>query len=105
MIILAVYTNPGDPQTISGYYQFKFKYTKNGPIMDFISKNQNNKSSTTSADSKKASRATCEREDRCIGCSEVSGIEQRRRGEMRRVEGVTPLLTPTSCGAYLLTRI
>lgn len=55
MIILAVYTNPGDPQTISGYYQFKFKYTKNGPIMDFISKNQNNKSSTTSADSKKAS--------------------------------------------------
>ncbi|EDL38821.1 HORMA domain-containing protein 1 isoform a [Mus musculus] len=55
MIILAVYTNPGDPQTISECYQFKFKYTKNGPIMDFISKNQNNKSSTTSADTKKAS--------------------------------------------------
>ncbi|XP_060249279.1 HORMA domain-containing protein 1 [Meriones unguiculatus] len=55
MIILAVYTNPEDPQTISECYQFKFKYTKNGPIMDFISKNQNNKSSTTSADTKKAS--------------------------------------------------
>uniref|UniRef100_A0A8C8TJM8 HORMA domain-containing protein 1 n=1 Tax=Peromyscus maniculatus bairdii TaxID=230844 RepID=A0A8C8TJM8_PERMB len=41
--------------TISECYQFKFKYTKNGPIMDFISKNQNNKSSTTSADTKKAS--------------------------------------------------
>ncbi|XP_038167648.1 HORMA domain-containing protein 1 [Arvicola amphibius] len=55
MIILAVYTNPDNPQTISECYQFKFKYTKNGPIMDFISKNQNNKSSTTSADTKKAS--------------------------------------------------
>ncbi|CAO2599190.1 HORMA domain-containing protein 1, partial [Lemmus lemmus] len=38
---------------ISECYQFKFKYTKNGPIMDFIS--QNNKSSTTSAVTKKAS--------------------------------------------------
>ncbi|XP_049980654.1 HORMA domain-containing protein 1 isoform X2 [Alexandromys fortis] len=55
MIILAVYTNPENPQTISECYQFKFKYTKNGPIMDFISKNQNNKSSTTSAETKKAS--------------------------------------------------
>ncbi|XP_059121848.1 Golgi phosphoprotein 3-like isoform X3 [Peromyscus eremicus] len=55
MIILAVYTNPEDPRTISECYQFKFKYTKNGPVMDFISKNQNNKSSTTSADTKKAS--------------------------------------------------
>ncbi|XP_057649975.1 HORMA domain-containing protein 1 isoform X3 [Chionomys nivalis] len=50
-----VYTNPENPQTISECYQFKFKYTKNGPIMDFISKNQNNKSSTTSAETKKAS--------------------------------------------------
>ncbi|CAO2599195.1 HORMA domain-containing protein 1, partial [Lemmus lemmus] len=43
------------PRIISECYQFKFKYTKNGPIMDFISKNQNNKSSTTSAVTKKAS--------------------------------------------------
>ncbi|KAJ8796762.1 hypothetical protein J1605_002032 [Eschrichtius robustus] len=42
MVVLAVYTNPEDPQyflfkTISECYQFKFKYTSNGPIMDFIS--------------------------------------------------------------------
>ncbi|XP_021121536.1 HORMA domain-containing protein 1 isoform X4 [Heterocephalus glaber] len=55
MVILAVYTNPEDPQTISECYQFKFKYTKNGPIMDFISKNQTNESSMSTADTKKAS--------------------------------------------------
>ncbi|XP_020011339.1 HORMA domain-containing protein 1 [Castor canadensis] len=55
MVVLAVYTNPEDPQTISECYQFKFKYTKNGPIMDFMSKNQSNESSTSSADTKKAS--------------------------------------------------
>ncbi|KAG3281477.1 HORMA domain containing 1 [Ictidomys tridecemlineatus] len=42
-------------KTISECYQFKFKYTKNGPIMDFISKNQSNESSMSSADTKKAS--------------------------------------------------
>uniref|UniRef100_H0V7B9 HORMA domain-containing protein 1 n=1 Tax=Cavia porcellus TaxID=10141 RepID=H0V7B9_CAVPO len=50
-----VYTNPEDPQTISECYQFKFKYTKNGPIMDFISKNQSSESSRSSVDTKKAS--------------------------------------------------
>ncbi|KAM4861240.1 HORMA domain-containing protein 1 [Thomomys bottae] len=55
MVILAVYTNPEDPQTISECYQFKFKYTKSGPVMDFISKNQNNESNISSADTKKAS--------------------------------------------------
>ncbi|XP_029085731.1 HORMA domain-containing protein 1 isoform X2 [Monodon monoceros] len=50
-----VYTNPEDPQTISECYQFKFKYTSNGPIMDFISKNQSSESSMSSADTKKAS--------------------------------------------------
>ncbi|XP_048213225.1 HORMA domain-containing protein 1 isoform X2 [Perognathus longimembris pacificus] len=55
MVILAVYTNPEDPQTISECYQFKFKYTKNGPVMDFVSKNQNNESNMSSADTKKAS--------------------------------------------------
>ncbi|XP_037356098.1 HORMA domain-containing protein 1 isoform X2 [Talpa occidentalis] len=55
MVVLAVYTNPEDPQTISECYQFKFKYTVNGPIMDFISKNQTNESSMSSADTKKAS--------------------------------------------------
>ncbi|KAM8784471.1 HORMA domain-containing protein 1 [Rhynchonycteris naso] len=55
MVVLAVYTNPEDPQTISECYQFKFKYTKNGPTMDFISKNQSTESSMSSADTKKAS--------------------------------------------------
>ncbi|KAM5161684.1 HORMA domain-containing protein 1 isoform 2-T3 [Callospermophilus lateralis] len=41
--------------TISECYQFKFKYTKNGPIMDFISKNQSSESNMSSADTKKAS--------------------------------------------------
>ncbi|TEA19837.1 hypothetical protein DBR06_SOUSAS22410069 [Sousa chinensis] len=50
-----VYSNPEDPQTISECYQFKFKYTSNGPIMDFISKNQSSESSMSSADTKKAS--------------------------------------------------
>ncbi|TKC43028.1 hypothetical protein EI555_007631 [Monodon monoceros] len=60
LVVLAVYTNPEDPQyflfkTISECYQFKFKYTSNGPIMDFISKNQSSESSMSSADTKKAS--------------------------------------------------
>uniref|UniRef100_A0A8C6R6P2 HORMA domain-containing protein 1 n=1 Tax=Nannospalax galili TaxID=1026970 RepID=A0A8C6R6P2_NANGA len=55
MIILAVYTDPEDPVTISECYQFKFKYNKNGPVMDFISKNQSSKSNAPSADTKKAS--------------------------------------------------
>ncbi|XP_054436965.1 HORMA domain-containing protein 1 isoform X1 [Pteronotus mesoamericanus] len=54
MVVLAVYTNPEDPQTISECYQFKFKYTKNGPVMDFI-RNQSTESSISSADTKKAS--------------------------------------------------
>ncbi|XP_007949124.1 HORMA domain-containing protein 1 [Orycteropus afer afer] len=55
MVVLAVYTNPEDPQAISECYQFKFKYTNNGPVMDFLSQNQNNGSSMSSADTKKAS--------------------------------------------------
>ncbi|KAG8509235.1 HORMA domain-containing protein 1, partial [Galemys pyrenaicus] len=69
MVVLAVYSNPDDPQylhvryttacflfkTISECYQFKFKYTVSGPIMDFISKNQTSESSMSSADTKKAS--------------------------------------------------
>uniref|UniRef100_A0A671G1T0 HORMA domain-containing protein 1 n=1 Tax=Rhinolophus ferrumequinum TaxID=59479 RepID=A0A671G1T0_RHIFE len=41
--------------TISECYQFKFKYTNNGPVMDFLSKNQSSESSVSSADTKKAS--------------------------------------------------
>ncbi|XP_053575962.1 HORMA domain-containing protein 1 [Bombina bombina] len=53
MVVLAIYTNPEDPQTFTECYQFKFKYTPAGPVMDFTS----NKSSSSSVclDVKKAS--------------------------------------------------
>lgn len=53
--MLVVHTNPEDPQTVSECYQFKFKYTNNGPIMDFLSNNQSIESSVSSAGTKKAS--------------------------------------------------
>ncbi|XP_018415395.1 PREDICTED: HORMA domain-containing protein 1 [Nanorana parkeri] len=37
MVVLAIYTNIDDPQTITECYQFKFKYTPGGAIMDFSS--------------------------------------------------------------------
>ncbi|XP_009556701.2 HORMA domain-containing protein 1 isoform X2 [Cuculus canorus] len=55
MIVLAVYTHPEDPQTITECYHFKFKYTHNGPLLDFGSKNKRNDSTITCADTKKAS--------------------------------------------------
>lgn len=53
MVVLALYTNIEDPQTITECYQFKFKYTPSGPIMDLTS----NKGSIISAstDLKKSS--------------------------------------------------
>ncbi|KAK9390952.1 HORMA domain-containing protein 1 [Crotalus adamanteus] len=53
LIVLAVYTNQEDPQTVTECYQFKFKYTNKGPSMDFRS--QQSQSSITCADTKKAS--------------------------------------------------
>ncbi|XP_013918603.1 PREDICTED: HORMA domain-containing protein 1 [Thamnophis sirtalis] len=53
LIVLAVYTNQEDPQTVTECYQFKFKYTDEGPSMDFRS--QQSQSSITCADTKKAS--------------------------------------------------
>uniref|UniRef100_A0A8C6YV52 HORMA domain-containing protein 1 n=1 Tax=Nothoprocta perdicaria TaxID=30464 RepID=A0A8C6YV52_NOTPE len=40
---------------ITECYHFKFKYTHNGPLLDFSSKNKRNDSSITCADTKKAS--------------------------------------------------
>ncbi|XP_004716651.1 HORMA domain-containing protein 1 isoform X1 [Echinops telfairi] len=54
MIVLAIYNNPEDPQTITECYHFKFKYTTNGPVMDFLSKNSN-RSGLSYAYTKKAS--------------------------------------------------
>ncbi|XP_063173065.1 HORMA domain-containing protein 1 [Candoia aspera] len=53
LIVLAVYTNQEDPQTVTECYQFKFKYTDKGPSVDFRS--QESQSSITCADTKKAS--------------------------------------------------
>lgn len=37
MAVLAIYTNPKEPQRVTELYQFKFKYTKDGPQMDILS--------------------------------------------------------------------
>uniref|UniRef100_A0A4X2LFC1 HORMA domain-containing protein 1 n=1 Tax=Vombatus ursinus TaxID=29139 RepID=A0A4X2LFC1_VOMUR len=50
-----VYSNPEDPQTISECYQFKFKYTSNGPVMDLTSRSKGSSSNLSSSDTKKAS--------------------------------------------------
>ncbi|NXH53517.1 HORM1 protein, partial [Rhabdornis inornatus] len=54
-IVLAVYTQPEDPQTVTECYHFKFKYTHNGPLLDFGSKDKKSDSSIPCADTKKAS--------------------------------------------------
>ncbi|XP_018087594.1 HORMA domain-containing protein 1 isoform X2 [Xenopus laevis] len=53
MVMLAIYTDPEDPQTVTECYQFKFKYTASGPVMDFVSNNSN--SVSTCSDAKKTS--------------------------------------------------
>ncbi|XP_013056652.3 HORMA domain-containing protein 2 isoform X1 [Anser cygnoides] len=35
--VLAIYTNPKEPETVTELYQFKFKYKKEAPQMDIIS--------------------------------------------------------------------
>ncbi|KAF4802364.1 HORMA domain-containing protein 1 [Turdus rufiventris] len=50
-----VYTQPEDPQTVTECYHFKFKYTQNGPLLDFGSKDRKCESSIPCADTKKAS--------------------------------------------------
>ncbi|XP_029437461.1 HORMA domain-containing protein 1 isoform X2 [Rhinatrema bivittatum] len=54
MVVLAIYTNPEDPQTITECYHFKFKYTSDGPVMDFTS-NKKNDSSVMCMDIRKSS--------------------------------------------------
>ncbi|XP_028565397.2 HORMA domain-containing protein 1 [Podarcis muralis] len=55
LIVLAVYTNQDDPQTVTECYQFKFKYSDQGPSMDFTSKNNGSNSNNTCTNTKKAS--------------------------------------------------
>ncbi|NXQ59722.1 HORM1 protein, partial [Anthoscopus minutus] len=54
-IVLAVYTQLEDPETVTECYHFKFKYTHNGPLLDFSSKDKKSDSTITCADTKKAS--------------------------------------------------
>ncbi|NXJ13394.1 HORM1 protein, partial [Odontophorus gujanensis] len=55
LLNLQVYTHPDDPQTITECYHFKFKYTPNGPVLNFSSKNRQSDSPISCADTKKAS--------------------------------------------------
>ncbi|XP_068937528.1 HORMA domain-containing protein 2 [Petaurus breviceps papuanus] len=55
MAVLAIYTNPEEPEKVTELYQFKFRYTKEGPRMDFVSKNTSFEGGTTSEEIKKAS--------------------------------------------------
>ncbi|XP_072405103.1 HORMA domain-containing protein 1 isoform X2 [Chiloscyllium punctatum] len=55
MLILAIYTNEEDPQTITECYQFKFKYLASGPTMDFASNNKKISSTVSCSDTKKTS--------------------------------------------------
>ncbi|NWY60137.1 HORM1 protein, partial [Chionis minor] len=50
-----IYVSPLAASTITECYHFKFKYTHNGPLLDFSSKNKRNDSTITCADTKKAS--------------------------------------------------
>ncbi|NXU40659.1 HORM1 protein, partial [Drymodes brunneopygia] len=43
------------PPTVTECYHFKFKYTHNGPLLDFYSKDKESESSITCADTKRAS--------------------------------------------------
>ncbi|XP_053443982.1 HORMA domain-containing protein 2 isoform X2 [Nycticebus coucang] len=54
MAVLTLYANPKEPEKVTEIYQFKFKYTKEGAIMDFDS-TTSFESGTNSEDIKKAS--------------------------------------------------
>ncbi|XP_054700072.1 HORMA domain-containing protein 2 isoform X3 [Grus americana] len=54
--VLAIYTNPKEPETVTELYQFKFKYKKEVPQMDIISNQMNVVNGVCSEDVKQASR-------------------------------------------------
>eukprot|EP00075_Anas_platyrhynchos_P005591 XP_012959703.2 HORMA domain-containing protein 2 isoform X1 [Anas platyrhynchos] len=53
--VLAIYTNPKEPETVTELYQFKFKYKKEAPQMDIISNKMNFVNGVCSEDIKQAS--------------------------------------------------
>ncbi|XP_069794919.1 HORMA domain-containing protein 1-like isoform X2 [Narcine bancroftii] len=54
-IILGVHRDPEDPNNIIESYQFKFKYTADGPKLDILSKNNSIGTEVSFQDTKKAS--------------------------------------------------
>ncbi|XP_074150460.1 HORMA domain-containing protein 2 isoform X1 [Sminthopsis crassicaudata] len=50
MAVLAIFTNPKEPEKVTELYQFKFRYTNEGPQMDFVSMNTSFDSSGTSSE-------------------------------------------------------
>ncbi|XP_075625413.1 HORMA domain-containing protein 2 isoform X4 [Balearica regulorum gibbericeps] len=54
--VLAIYTNPKEPETVTELYQFKFKYKKEVPQMDIISNQMNVVNGVCSKDVRQASR-------------------------------------------------
>ncbi|KAJ6659084.1 hypothetical protein lerEdw1_019387 [Lerista edwardsae] len=55
MAVLAIFTNPKEPEHLTELYRFKFKYSKNGPLMDFASTQVNFANGMNSEEIKKAS--------------------------------------------------
>ncbi|XP_044304941.1 HORMA domain-containing protein 2 [Varanus komodoensis] len=55
MAVLAIYTNPKEPERMTEFYRFKFKYSKDGPQMDFASTHMTFANEGTSEEIKKAS--------------------------------------------------
>ncbi|XP_067846226.1 zebrafish testis-expressed 38 [Heptranchias perlo] len=54
-IVLGVHRDPEDPNSIIESYQFKFKYTADGPKLDILSKNKHIGTEVSLQDTKKAS--------------------------------------------------
>ncbi|MBN3279203.1 HORM1 protein, partial [Polyodon spathula] len=54
LVFIGVHTNPADPNSIIESYQFKFRYTPDGPQLDILS-NKNVELKLTMKDTKKAS--------------------------------------------------
>ncbi|KAJ8374382.1 hypothetical protein SKAU_G00049620 [Synaphobranchus kaupii] len=54
IMFIGVHTDPGDPNHIIESYQFKFKYTEEGPQMEIL-RNRNDETKVTMEDTKKAS--------------------------------------------------
>ncbi|XP_066577226.1 HORMA domain-containing protein 1 [Amia ocellicauda] len=55
MVVLSIYTDQDNPQTVTECYQFKIKYTREGPLLDIESGDKKTISQVSCGDTKKAS--------------------------------------------------